>query len=370
MKLPAARPALPCLSAIAVTLALACGPTEPPKQAPAPTPAPAPIAAPQPEEPARPEAPPPPARPPRIVSVAAGGSHSCVALDDGKVRCWGANADGQLGAAGVPESKNLVEVAGLNDVAALALGDDFSCARLTGGGVQCWGSDAMGQLGTGTDAAASRPTPAPVVDLAGVTTLDAGDWTAAALLADGTLRFWGRNNVGQFGDGTEVDRTAPVATPPLTAVRQVALGGFFACALLSDASVRCWGWNEHGQLGDGKSGKAAVQRAPVAGPKLTGVEQLALGENHGCARLSSGAVSCWGSNEYGQLGDGTRRDRLAPVAVRGLTGAVELAVGGYHGCARLGDGAVHCWGANASGQLGDGTRTNASTALRAVFGLP
>ncbi len=287
--------------------------------------------------------------------VAAGGSHSCVLLTDETVRCWGSNADSQLGATGGQPSSTPIHVAGLHGATALALGDDFSCARLGDRSVSCWGSDSFGQLGGGTISASARAVPAPVVGLGDVATLAAGDWHAAAIRESGALLFWGRNNVGQFGDGAEIDLATPTENPALLKVRKLALGGFHGCAVIGDATAKCWGWNEFGQLGDGTTGKQAVKRAPVAVVKLAGVQDLALGENHSCALLEAGEVRCWGSNEYGQLGDGGRRDSPRPVAVKGLTGVTELVAGGYHTCARLGDGALRCWGSNGAGQLGDGS---------------
>lgn len=85
------------------------------------------------------------------------------------------------------------------------------------------------------------------------------------------------------------------------------------------------------------------------GPSAT----LAAGHRFTCAVGGGGAVFCWGDNDSGQLGDGTRTARRAPVRVRGLQGVVEVACGGQHACARTAQGDVFCWGANGPGQAGD-----------------
>ena len=324
-----------------------------PRSTSVPTPTATPTATPT------PVTPPAPAGPPEVRLVAAGGSHSCVLLGDETVRCWGSNADGQLGVTSVKESARPIVVPGLRGVAELALGDDFSCARLGDRTVSCWGSDSFGQLAGGTSTGNSRATPVLVPGLADVAFIRAGDWHAAAVSAVGEVKFWGRNNVGQYGDGAEVDLATPTVNPAILQPPALALGGFHGCAIVSGGrTVKCWGWNEFGQLGDGSSGKLAVKRAPVAVAKLDEVKDLALGENHSCALLVSGEVRCWGSDEYGQLGDGGRRDSARPVAVKGLAGVSELVAGGYHTCARLEDGGLRCWGSNAAGQLGDGSRTD------------
>jgi alpha-tubulin suppressor-like RCC1 family protein len=88
---------------------------------------------------------------------------------------------------------------------------------------------------------------------------------------------------------------------------------------------------------------------------------VAAGFSHSCALLRTGAVRCWGSNSYGQLGDGTRTDRRTPTAVVMSTEVQAIATGTWHTCALTRTGAVHCWGRNEYGQLGDGSRTDRAT---------
>jgi alpha-tubulin suppressor-like RCC1 family protein len=111
---------------------------------------------------------------------------------------------------------------------------------------------------------------------------------------------------------------------------------------------------------------AGAPATPVATGSggLTAVRALAAGEDQTCALVGAGGVDCWGSNVYGQLGDGTSRGPQScngdpcsstPVAVRGIAGASAIAVGDGESCALLAGGRVDCWGSNVHGQLGDGT---------------
>jgi alpha-tubulin suppressor-like RCC1 family protein len=279
-------------------------------------------------------------------------------LSDTTVRCMGVNSDGQLGVQGDTPNQTPQPIAGLRGVTSLALGDDFSCAVLADRTVKCWGGSSFGQLGAGPLPDVLRSPPVAVKKLEGVHSLDAGNWHAVAVLDTGDAVFWGRNNVGQFADGGEEDRDIPTPSTTVAAFRKLALGGFHGCSLPQDGSVQCWGWNEYGQLGDGTAGKDVVRRAPVTVVGLTGVKDLALGENHSCALLADSTVRCWGSNELGQLGNGSRTASKTPVAVKDLTGVTELIAGGYHSCARLGDDTVRCWGSNGDGQIGDATTEN------------
>ncbi|MBI5514571.1 MAG: chromosome condensation regulator RCC1 [Deltaproteobacteria bacterium] len=125
------------------------------------------------------------------------------------------------------------------------------------------------------------------------------------------------------------------------------------CAIRCDGGVWCWGSNERGQLGDGT---LTTQRSPVQVLGLGGpATSLSTGYNHSCAVVGQG-VRCWGENTYGGLGDGTRTDRPTPVTAVGLGGVpVLVAAGGLHTCALVEGGDLWCWGRNEHGGIGDGT---------------
>lgn len=145
--------------------------------------------------------------------------------------------------------------------------------------------------------------------------------------------------------------------------------GDHACALLADGTVRCWGSNEYGQLGDGRTdhsaceshpGQADCSKVPVTVPGLTDVVAVSAGGYHTCAVVEDGTARCWGRNDFGQLGNGTTTASNVPVVVSDLIGAAAVSVGGYHTCALLADGTARCWGLNWAGQLGDGTNTDSN----------
>jgi alpha-tubulin suppressor-like RCC1 family protein len=116
---------------------------------------------------------------------------------------------------------------------------------------------------------------------------------------------------------------------PLENIVHVAAGDRHTCALSSRGTVWCWGRNEFGQLGDGTR-LDQTSAIPVNG--LSGVTAIAAGAFHTCAVIA-GEVSCWGWNDYGQIGDGTTTDRTGPTKIDGLSGVVAITAGALHTCA-------------------------------------
>lgn len=274
--------------------------------------------------------------------------------------CWGGNYRAQIGT-GLSSSmfggeSSPVPVVGLTDVVSLALGEQHTCAVLADGTARCWGRNDYGQVGAGFVSPFETPfvsTPTQVIGLSNVVSMSASAATTCAVLADGTARCWGWNAYGQLGDGSTTDRTSPVQVSGLTGVSQLDLGSTHACARLSNGSVRCWGSNSVGQLGDGST-TSSTTSVSVAG--LQNITQVDVGTEgfHTCARRNDSTLFCWGSNFYGQLGDGSTTTRPSPVQVSGGFNAVSVSAGSAHTCAISTSGSLFCWGIANSGQLGIG----------------
>jgi alpha-tubulin suppressor-like RCC1 family protein len=328
--------------------------------------------------------------------VAAGTTHSCAVTADDGVRCWGANADFQLGNGIRTWSRVPVDAIGLDSgVAAVAVGGSHSCALTTRGTVSCWGQDpavlsfppatqgsarpvpVQGLTGTAVALAAGNghtcallragaaaaeetqvacwgvftrsdasrtvvKTPAAVPGLgAGVRSLDVGFDEQCALTGDRAVRCWG----AAYETSAEADPLAVVEVlPPGTGATSVAVGGRQACVVTAAGGVRCW---THG---------TDPEPADVAGAE--DVAAVSVGDAHACGLTRTGGVLCWGVNSRGQLGNGTTADSPAAVRVAGLRGGVaSVSAGLQHSCAVLRDGKAYCWGHNYEGQLGNGPST-------------
>lgn len=334
-----------------------------------------------------------------------GGAHGCALQRDRAVRCWGKGSSGRLGAGladrlnapGAPEASSIA----LGEATAVTAGDAHTCVLLAGGAVRCWGQGGSGQLGSGnrdnrgdgavdplsgTDDASTVPLGGPAI------AISAGGEFTCALLSAGTVRCWGDGRFGVLGsrgtdarlDGLAGGPTDDASTVPLAgAAVAISAGPQHACALLAGGAVSCWGNGADGRLGTGAvddrlDGTGAPDEASLV-PLSEPATAISAGGAHTCALLNSGAVSCWGSAAYGQVGAGRTDSRLDGVVSGSGAAATDAAsvvplkpvgtpanrlattpsvrvtaitAGDQHSCAIVDGGDVRCWGRGTSGQLG------------------
>ncbi len=339
-------------------------------------------------------------------AIAAGDRFTCAILADGTVRCWGMNFAGQLGLgdtlargdAGGEMGANLpaVDLGTGRTATAIAAGTRHACALLDEGSVKCWGAnidDALGQV-TGLnigDNPGEMGDALPPIDLPlPATAVTAGDDTTCAILIDATLRCWGSNDLGQLGRGDnhspaaeELHDAPAVRVGTGRTVRAVSSGSDHTCALLDDGSVKCWGRNFSGQLGQGHTDHRGTDPGHM-GDALPAVDlgtgrtatAISAGVGIGCALLDDGTVKCWGASAGGALGQGPTGnlgdqpgelgDALAPIQLGTGRTAVSISAGNIyhdsntpaHVCAVLDDGTAKCWGDNFYGSLGLGDKVS------------
>jgi alpha-tubulin suppressor-like RCC1 family protein len=270
-----------------------------------------------------------------VTEITTGAAHSCARMNTGGVKCWGWDFAGQLGDG--PGSCDAIcstprDVSGLTSgVADVAAGLYHTCAVLVAGSVKCWGQNDFGQLGVPTGSPCFYVTLEPLP--CSRSPVDVADMSNA-------------NSVAASGVYDGVTNAS------------------HSCAVLSGGGVKCWGSNGSGQLGDGGACGAACQSpVPVVdlkGDPVSGVVDVALGSQHSCyQRGDDGAVFCWGDGSDGQVGHGVTADKPRATQVCAnpvcdpLHGVTSLSLGLAHSCGVL-DGGVVCWGSNDFGQLGDG----------------
>ena len=300
------------------------------------------------------------------IGLSVGGGQACVTMSSGRVLCWGAQGgttpvlgDGTSATRLMP-----VDVVSITTGASqVAAGGTLSCA-IVNGGVKCWGGNNWGQLGTGNNTVSTVPT--NVVGLtSGVTSIAAGVNYACAVAAGGAAKCWGLNDNGQLGNNSIQPSNVPTDVVGLSSgVSVIAARQNHTCAIVS-GGAKCWGANFSGQLGSGNTSPSQVPvdvSGLLAGSNIT---SIAIGADHSCA-IVAGAVKCWGSNQYGQLGTGNITTTNAPTDVIGLAGSVTaIATGGWSTCALV-NGGVKCWGRNDVGQLGISSTQSISVPMDVV----
>lgn len=291
----------------------------------------------------------------------------CAVTASGTVQCWG--DPGVWAGRIIPDESNVpVTIPGLSGVKSVGVGDGFACVLTTGGGVKCWGNNISGQLGNGTEDPSA--TPVDVIGLtSGVAQIAVGDLFACALLNTGVVKCWGNNTNGQLGIGSLDNQPAPVQVVGLSGVSAIDLGSRHACAIASGA-VHCWGSSEFFQVG---SIRLNIFEFPLPEPVhglSSGAIAIAAGTSHTCAVLSDGSAKCWGLNNGGELGIGYTGQGSLPENVVGLPATVSSIAPDTHTCAILSDGAAWCWGWNLEGELGRGEIFDYSVTPAPVEGLP
>lgn len=296
-----------------------------------------------------------------LTSVWAGDFHTCGIDESGTAYCWGFNQQGQLGVSAVTDdmtnSMGTPVTAGSQVPRFRKISSQGidACGITLESQLMCWGAG-TGNFGQRTPTRVTFSSYATLKDVA------VGSNFACVLEVGGVAWCHGVNGYGQLGSDSIPDQEAgpyPVVTERLSSIDA---GLLHACGFRQGSTaLYCWGYNQNGALGDGTT-TSRRSATLVSGAITWDTTSLAVGGNHTCALNSAGAAFCWGSNAYGQLGDGTTVQRLAPTAVSGGFTFKKLYAGRDHTCGILTDDTAVCWGRNNAGQLGSGTLPNPANA--------
>ena len=308
----------------------------------------------------------------KFPAVACGYFYTAVVMSDGTVRTFGRSDFGQLGVNDTTDRLTPVQVFGISSSAtAVACGLYNTAVLLVDGTVRTFGNNTHGQLGLGDNV--NRSTPVQVFGISSSATAVAdGGYVTAVLLADGTVRTFGRNQYGQLGINiTGGSRQTPVQVFGISSSATAVAGGRnHTVVLLADGTVRTFGRNDNGELGINVAGGSRQTPVQVFGISSSATAvACGSGGYHTAVLLADGTVRTFGRNHFGQLGVNDTTSRQTPVQVFGISSsATAVACGEYHTAVLLADGTVLTFGSNGVGRLGVGDTTNRSTPVQ-VFGI-
>lgn len=315
----------------------------------------------------------------RAVQLAAGPYHTCAILERGNVRCWGweFGSPGVLGFAidgfgeavgDEPGEMPPPEIPLDRPVVDVFAGDGRTCVKMDDGEVRCYGARPRHDFwyyGPPERAASQKAIRRMVL----------GPMHACVLLDSGSVRCWTGDYVASgYGYGEPVGLAEAGDLDVGGRAVQITLRSAHTCAVLESGEVSCWGSGEFGKLGHESTEDIGDDEAPHAiGPVQLGgpAVQVATGDSHTCALLANGKVRCWGYLRYGALGYGDgiptfdpevgewlslgdEQGEMPPPDVEIGERAIQIVAGGTHTCVLLERGGVRCWGNGGGGTLGYG----------------
>lgn len=333
-----------------------------------------------------------------VKKIAAHGNGNCVILDNDVLKCWGYNASGQLGRGitsvigdGAGEMGAALATVSLGTgrtAVNIAGGSDHMCALLDNGSVKCWGYNGTGALGLGDsahrgDAANEMHDSLPAVNLGTgktATAIAAINQFSCAILNDGTMKCWGRNEWGYLGVGQSVHLgdgggemgdalpTVSLGTGRSAKTLFTGAGADAICVVMDNDQIKCWGFdNIHGVTNPGQPSVGDIaadmgDNLPTLSLYGAKAVDVGVGDIDGCFLTNQGEVRCWGQagDEIGSaasIGDNVGE---AAITIPMGTGrkVLKLSVGDHHRCAILDNFKAKCWGNGGNGRLGYGNTTS------------
>lgn len=283
-----------------------------------------------------------------VIDVDVAEAHACALYDDGAVYCWGDFPGGELE---LPFTA--ARVPGLPPAKSIATGRFGACAVDETGELWCWGFDF--QRSFRDDKVIMSTAPFRIEGLPRVKAADLGFVHFCAISISGEVWCWGENTCGELGCGDTELRIDPTRVPYIEGARVISAGINNTCVVLWTGQLSCWGSDNPTMEGRPfiyESTKPLLLDMTAAGPFRT----VANGRNFACGILTTGEVTCFGSNIMGQIGTESPRigeDWSGIGEVDGITGAEDLDASYFNACAVEG-GKVICWGAPLFTPIEDG----------------
>lgn len=285
-------------------------------------------------------------------------THGCAIVESGtsSVVCFGESTQGQCGIVD-PSVIDGREVMLPTEVLFVSVGRQFSCVSDANSDVACWGRGEVGQLGRGGMFVVPQPVPERVARAwdarTTVRSLQSDRFETCVVLSNDEVYCWG---------AVHGDVPRRLSLPP---VRAFAIGEAHGCYTTMTNDLYCYGRNDLGQLGDGTFDPRPT---PVLS-SVRSVVELSVSGHSSCAVTVAGELYCWGINTYGQVGESAvGRELPTPTRIRLTERVQSVSVGYEHTCAVGVSGELYCWGKNDLGQLGAGFASMFESSPQRVVG--
>jgi alpha-tubulin suppressor-like RCC1 family protein len=271
----------------------------------------------------------------KVSTISSGGSHSIALTTLGKVFAWGKNDYGQLGDGSsegniqYPEdiTSNFAGLEADEIVTAISGGGYHSLAVTSLGKVFSWGHDGYGQLGNGPDSTENKSTPQEITShFTGlaineiITSVSAGNYHSLALTSLGRVFGWGQNSNGRVGNGSFDEKVhfpeditanfAGLETNEEITLVEGSSTGYFSCAISSLGKIFTWGSDSYGQLGNGPDSTENKSTPQDITSYFAGlvtneiVAYMSAGNENVLVATSLGKVFAWGADYAGTIGNG------------------------------------------------------------------
>lgn len=299
-----------------------------------------------------------------LTTIAGGIGYVCALSDIGELYCQGAWSEGVYGDDNPAVVLGMTPVSGAATTADIAANDDLTCV-IDGADsqVHCAGRSTFAADGRSDTPRASLD-PTSFTDTFTAISVS-GKSTCGISATTSYITCWGRDQFGQLGDGggTGGQTTSPTQITQSETYATITSGGDHHCGVRDDGRAYCWGLNNRGQLGDGTR---TTRNAPVEVPRhttgtvfLTTHDWTSIDSHlaHTCGIAANGDALCWGYNVAGQLGDNSTTERTSPVVVRGLHSWQQLSTGNSTTCGLRTDQTLYCWGWDGDGGAAGGAGT-------------
>jgi alpha-tubulin suppressor-like RCC1 family protein len=280
---------------------------------------------------------------------------TCVRRSSGEAWCWGSNRYAQLGDGTTEQRNEPVRVATLVGVTDIRTSFRASCAlRAASPNVYCWG-ERLSEPGT----LVTEPTNPFGLESVAVTALALSGGHACVIDTNERLWCWGTNSTGALGDGATASRELAVMLTSIDDVEEVVAGPGVTCARQGTGQVWCWGTGT--RIGLGLETTEPVTE-PLELPSVRDATRIfagsSLADSPTCALRADRSLWCWGFDVIETVRTGSAVMDLEPERVPTDIEFTSVAVGAAHMCGIDVAGRAYCWGSNEHGQLGDGTQEN------------